>query len=251
MTLFGINVLATLRQRLSAVLGAFAVSFMCCLCGALSTFVLAPRQAVQAFSISRMPIMDAAAVEAAAPGSNVLFTGVLTGNTPELPGSNLVAYRVEEWTVTVTQDSEDSSESRSGRWESAESHIPNLTLDVGGTLVSVLTYDSASLSGALHEEIVPGAGPEEATYEGQPLPEGSRRYEGLEDGDLTTVFGKKSSTGDVLPTNLFAGDRVAFEENQRQAASGLLFGGICAMALSPVVLILGLLGAIFYRRRMF
>jgi len=249
MTLFGINLLATLRQRLNAVLGAFAVSFMCCACGALSTFVLAPRQAVQAFSIARMPIMDAAAVQAAAPGADVLFTGTLRGNTPELPGSSLVAYTVDEWQVTVTEASEDSSESRTGRWESAGTFMPDLALDVGGQTVRVLASGSVSLSGALHEEIVIGPGPEEATYQGEPLPDGSRRYEGLQDGDLTTVLGQKSSTGDVLPTHLYAGDRVAFEESQRQAASGLLFGGICAMALAPVVLILGLLGAIFYRRR--
>jgi hypothetical protein len=249
MALFGINLISTLRERIGAVLGAFGASAACCVCGALMAFVMAPGQALQAFNISRMPQMDAAAVQAAAPGAAVLATGVLTGNAPARPDSSLVAYSLERWNVTVTEASEDSAESTTGRWEAVELVVPALTLDMDGLTVPVLESENVRLSGNLHEETVPGGGPAQATYQGQSLPDGTLRYEGLADGDLTTVYGQKAASGGILPDHLFAGDRVAFEQSQRQAASGLLFSGLCAMALSPVVLILGLLGAIFYRRR--
>jgi hypothetical protein len=249
MTLFGINVIATLRQRIGAVLGAFGASAACCLCGAVTAFVLAPGQAVRAFNVSRLPQMDAAAVEAAAPGDTILITGVLSGNTPQLPNSSLVVYEVEEWKVTVTEGGEDSEESRTGRWQKIEIFAPELALDMNGQTVQVRVAELFTLSGSLHEELAPSDSAIVATYEGQPLGDGSRRYKGLVDGDLTTVLGQKAAAGGVLPQHIFGGDRVAFEASQQQAASGLLFSGICAMALSPVVLALGLLGAIFYRRR--
>lgn len=68
------------------------------------------------------------------------------------------------------------------------------------------------------------------------------------DGALTTVLGQKATTGGIIPEHLFAGDRVAFETSQRQAASGLLFSGICLMILSPLVLVGGLLFVLFRRR---
>lgn len=80
MTLYGLNLLTTLRQRLGAVLAAFAGSAACCICGALMAFVFAPGQALQAARVSRLPIMDAAAVDAASAGDAILITGVLIGN---------------------------------------------------------------------------------------------------------------------------------------------------------------------------
>jgi hypothetical protein len=66
---------------------------------------------------------------------------------------------------------------------------------------------------------------------------------------LTTVLGEKAASGGITPSQLYGGDRAAFEEAERQAASGLLFAGLCAMALSPVVLVGGILAALFGRRR--
>jgi hypothetical protein len=248
MTLFGINLLATLRQRLGAVLGAFGAAAACCACGALMTFVLAPGQAARAFNVSRMPVMDAAAVQAAAPGQAVLITGRLAGNPPALPGKDLVVYKVEQWTVRVSEG-ETGNREPSGRWESAGRSAPDLNLEVGGQPLQLLAATSVQLSGSLREELEPGGGDLTANYQGQPLADGSRRYEGLADGDLTTVLGQKAASGGVLPEHLYGGDRVAFEASQRQAASGLFGAGICAMAMAPVILVLGLLGAIFYRRR--
>jgi len=249
MNLAGLNIVATLRRRLNAVFGAFAASAACCLCGALMTFVFAPGQALQAFRVSRMPVMDAASIAAAAPGDPLLITGVLAGNAPALDGHDLVAYRLDEWQVSVSQD-EDGNDTSSGRWEAQPAFVPALTLEVGGQPVSIEPSSSARLGGDLAEVIVEGPGPaSDKDFDGRDLPDGTLRYQGLEDGDTTTVLGEKAAGGGIAPSQLYGGDRAAFEESERQAASGLLFAGLCAMALSPIVLIGGILAALFGRRR--
>jgi len=52
----------------------------------------------------------------------------------------------------------------------------------------------------------------------------------------------------IDPDNLYAGDRAPFEEGQRQAASGILDGGICMFILAPIVLVGGLPVVVFKRR---
>jgi hypothetical protein len=210
-------------------------------------FVFAPAQAAEAYRISRLPFMDAATVEAATPGEAILITGVLASNTPVLEDAGFVAYYVEEWEVTTPADVDGQGEPH-GSWKSVETVVPDLNLDVNGQSVTIRRTDSARLVGPLHETTVPGEGLT-ATYDGKPLPDGTRRYRGLNDGDLATVLGEKAAGGGVAPEQIFAGDRSAFEKSQQDAASGLLFSGICSMILSPVVLIGGLLGAIFRRRR--
>lgn len=250
MNLLGINPMAALRQRLGAVLAVSTGALSCCICGLLAIFVFAPGQALEARRITRMPQMDAAAVAAAAPGDAVLISGVLIANSPVNPGSRLVAYTEQVWEVTVTEVDDDRSVR--GAWSSpATTVVPALTLDMNGTRVAVQEAAAVRLSGALlREELVRGPeGAEEATYEEERLPDGSRRYRGLANGDLVTVLGQKAAAGGVLPEQIFAGDRVAFEESQRQSASAILNMGICSIVLAPVVLIGGLLAVLFRRRR--
>ncbi len=250
MNLFGINPLATLRQRLGAALGVFVGAFACCACGLLATFVFAPGQALEAGRIARLPQMDATTVTSAAPGDELLITGVLSENAPLNAGSRLVAYNEQIWEVTVTEVDDDRSVR--GAWSTpATTVVPALTLDLGGNLVEIRAVNAVRLTGdLLREEIVRGAEDAETTaYEGQPLPEGSQRYQGLADGDLVTVLGQKAAAGGVLPEQIFAGDRVAFEATQSQSAAAILNMGICSLVMAPVVLIGGLLGVAFWRRR--
>jgi hypothetical protein len=248
MNLLGINPLATLRQRLGAVLGVFAGAFTCCACGLLAIFVFAPGQALEARRIATTPPMDAAALAAAAPGAIVLISGVLRGNPPLVAG--LVAYTEQVWEVTVTEVEDDRS--ARGAWSTQPTKVvPALTLDVAGAQVPLQEVSSVRLSGDLLREAIV-RGPEEAetaTYEGERLPDGSRRYRGLADGDLVTVLGQKAAAGGVLPEQIFAGDRVAFEASQRDSASAILNMGICALVMAPVALIGGLFAVLFWRRR--
>lgn len=136
-----------------------------------------------------MPVINAGMIDAAVPGDMLLFTGVLVDNAPLDDDLGFVAYSVEEWKVTVPDDNEDSSEPY-GRWEPVETVVPALIIQLDGQAVAIHGAAGARLSGALHEEIIKSADPVQATYEGELLPSGSRRYRGLINGDLTTVLGE-------------------------------------------------------------
>jgi len=243
MNLLGFNFLSSVRQRIRSMLAIVAISLLCLLCGGLTAFGFAPAQAIQAYRISRMPVTeDGAQVAAAEMGEELLFTGVLRDNALLL--NRFVAYAAEEWKVTMPSEDARGSSEPSGHWETAETVIPALTLDLNGQPVSLHGTDSAHLSGSLHTQMVKGDGPNQAEYEGELLPDGTRRYRGLFDGDLVTVLGRKSANGGVLPEHLFGGDRLQFVESQRQAASGLFMAGLCMMAFAPLLLIGGLLWAL-------
>jgi hypothetical protein len=237
-----------LRQRLGAVVGAVAASAGCCLCGLFLTLVMAPRQALQAAGIARLPAMSAADVQAAAPDSRVLFTGVLADNTPLRAGSDLVVYAESEWEVTVPAPDDDGAAEPHGTWRSHAVTTPDLTVTVDGQPLLVYGAQAAQLSGALREELVPGEGAT-ASDNGTPRPAGSVRYRGLANGALVTVLGRKSSAGGVGLEHLFGGDRTAFLASQQQAASNFLISGIFSIVLAPVVLVGGVLAALAWRRR--
>src|SRR6059036_3211045 len=100
LNLFNLNPLGILRRRLAGVFGAFAFSACCCLGGVLMAFVAAPRQALQAYHISHLRQMNAASVAAAAPGAEILITGVLGGSPPATASPGLLAYTDEQWRVS-------------------------------------------------------------------------------------------------------------------------------------------------------
>jgi hypothetical protein len=247
----GFNPLERLRQRLGAVLAVAAGSAGCCLCGAFMAFVAAPGQALQAGRVARLPLADAPAVAAAGPGEALLVTGILEGNTPLLAeGPPLVVYAEERWVVTVPggEDGEGGGEPF-GRWQSQAVRVPELSLAVGGEPVRIEATSGARLSGALHETVVPAAaGLEARDPDGQVLADGSRRYRGAADGDRVTVLGEKGVDGGIVPEHIFAGDRAAFAESQRQAASGLWYSGLASIVVSPLVLIGGLIAVLLGRR---
>jgi hypothetical protein len=71
----------------------------------------------------------------------------------------------------------------------------------------------------------------------------------MADGDRVTVLGEKGADGGEVPEHLFAGDRAAFAESQRQAASGLWYSGLASMVAAPLVLIGGLVAVVVWRGR--
>jgi hypothetical protein len=247
--MFGTNPLALLRQRLGAVAAAVMGAAACCVCGVYMAFVAAPGQALTAAGISRLPVMDAAAVAAAAPGEAVLITGLLDGEAAVAVGPGFVAYSEEEWVVTVPTTDEDFESEPTGAWKASRTVVPELNLAMNDQSVAIHAASSARLSGPLREEMVRGDGRFQAKFENELLPGGTLRYRGLADGDLASVLGKKAADGGVTPEHLYAGDRAAFEASQRNAASNLFVSGIASIVAAPVVLVGGVLAALFWRRR--
>jgi len=216
-------------------------------CGLALTLVVAPRQALEAYRISRMPQMDAQSLEEARPGDKILLTGTLAGNPPLVDDSDFVAYRLKRWDVTLPT-SDDSDARPHGSWAAVETEVPALWLDVESRRVRLLAAETMALNGRLHEEVVYSESDLAAESGGEPIPDGSLRYEGVYDGDVIAVLGQRASTGDLIPRKMYAGDRVSFEESEKSAATGALFSGICLMGLAPLALIGGVLAAIFRRR---
>jgi hypothetical protein len=247
--LFTGNLLANLRGRINAMIGVGIASVAFCLCGALMTFVLAPQQALKAYRISQMPLMDAGFVGNAAAGSDILITGYLKGEVAARSVPDFIAYTEEKWNVTVTKDSDGKENPPSGSWAHEQTVVPALTLDMNGAPIDILSANNADLSGDLHEKIVEGNGALQAKDGDSMLRDGTLRYRGFFNGDLTTALGKKAAVGGVLPEELFAGDRVAFEAYQKELASTYLYMGIMFMGCSPLVLVIGTLGVLFGRRR--
>ncbi|NUM48701.1 MAG: hypothetical protein HUU38_28675 [Anaerolineales bacterium] len=243
------NIFQLIRDRIAAVIGVVFFSILICFCGIAFTFFFAPQQAIEATRISNLPYMDAGTVTSAAPGTDLLVTAWLAGNAPLVEADAFVAYTLETWDVTPGTSSDEGETEPNGTWETVEQVIPDLTLDLNGQTVHLLSAPSVSFSGPLHEQVVRGNGVEEAQYDGAWLPEGSQRYRGFFDGDLLTVLGKKASTGGIIPEKMFAGDRVAFEQSEKDTAKGLLIAGISMMVCAPIFLVLGGLGAIFGRAR--
>jgi len=241
------NLFRSLRERFGRVIWVVIGSVALLGCGLLFALVLAPQQKLEARRIERMPVMDANIVVNTAAGEDVLVTGWL--NAEPLPGvGDFIAYKLEQWEVTPPDPDEPGDES-SGSWKEVERVVPDLDLDADGQIVWILAAEGVYLNGKLHEEIVGSGSYDSADYMGQNLSEGSSRYRGFYSGDLATVWGKKASAGGVIPDELFAGDRVTFIESKHDAAKGLLIAGISMLVCSPVVLIGGILSAIFGRRR--
>ena len=241
------NLMRTIRERIGAVIAAVLGAAFFCLCGAFFTFYLAPRQALEAGRIRGLPQQDAAYVDSAGPGADILVTGRLVDNPAPLEDRDLVVYVLEEWRVTPP-DPDNEGGNPTGEWTTLEKHFPDLLLEVDKDTVLILSGPQVALSGDLREDLLPGEGLEAREPGGETLPDGTLRYRGLANGDLATVFGTKGSSGGIVPENLFAGDRAAFEQSERDAARGMLIGGAFLMACAPVILVGGGLAALFGRR---
>ena len=243
------SLFAALRRRSRLVIGAAIAAALLLSCGALMILFYSPRQALLARRIDRMPDLDAPAIQAAPPGTELLVTGRLDDN-PILDPGDFVAYTVQAWAVTPPAPDDDDGEPK-GSWKTAENVGPRPHPARRRPDGAILRAENTPLSGALHEQLIYSEQPLAAEYEGQRLPHGTLRMQGLRDGDRVTVLGKKASTGGVIPDELYAGDRVAFADSKRSAARGFLIGGLCLSGLGPAVLVAGVLTALFGRRRRF
>jgi hypothetical protein len=244
------NFFDRIRERIGSAIAVVIGSVALLGCGLFFTLFLAPQQKLEARRIERLPLVAAAAIEQSAPGDELLFTGHLQGNSPARIGENFVAYLLEEWRVTAPEyDPEEPDQEPQGDWVTVETLVPDLQIEISGGLVTTLKSDAATLSGPLQEVFYIGESNLTAQYEDQQLADGSQRLRGFYDGDLITILAKKATVSGVIPTELFAGDRVAFVESKHAVAKGLLIAGIAMIGCSPVVLIGGGVAALFGRRR--
>ncbi|MBU1662265.1 MAG: hypothetical protein KKD28_12435, partial [Chloroflexi bacterium] len=145
------NIFSRIRERIGAVIAALIGSVALLGCGLLFALVLAPQQKLEARRIEAMPVMGAGAVAGAAAGDDILITGRLEDN-PLVDEAGFVAYELEEWVVTLP-DSENADDDPDGSWETVERVVPDLSLNVDGEVVLILSANEATLSGLLHEEL--------------------------------------------------------------------------------------------------
>ena len=246
------NITFDIRDRINRIVAAAIGAAFLMACGALLAFALAPKQALETRRIEQLPEMAAEDVAIAASGDDILITGRLEDN-PVITEGRFVAYVRETWRVTVpTPGSQTNGQSGepTGKWETEERIVPDLTLNVDGREVKILQANSVTMSGPLDERVIHAYGfYRSAKYKGEMLAEGSERVRGFHNGDLITVLGAKASSGGVIPDELFAGDRVAFVKQKKSAARGLLVCGLCMMGLAPIVAVGGIVSALFSRRR--
>lgn len=241
------GIFASIRERIGNVIAAVIGSLVLLGCGLLFLLFLAPQEKLEANRIEKLPLMDAASVINSTPGDDILLTGVLHGQPLPNVGS-FIAYDLDEWDVDPA-DPENPDDKPSGSWTNVERIVPSLELDVGGQMVFVHSNHEAYMNGQLHEEIA-GSGAYLSADDGSTsVSDGSLRYRGFYDGDLATVWGKKASTEGVIPEELYAGDRVMFITHKHNTAKGLMIAGISMLVCSPIVLVGGILSAIFGRRR--
>ncbi|GAB4472996.1 MAG: hypothetical protein Kow00124_11570 [Anaerolineae bacterium] len=235
------NVFARLRERIGAVIAAVVGSGCFLIMGAFLAFFISPQQAAEWRRIDALPDLDPAGLAAVPQGKELYLTGTLTGNTPLK--QDLVLYQVDVWDITT-----DSEGDKNSSWNVQERRVPALTLDFQGTTVSLLPNDGATLGGAATEYIEEGPGPESDTYNGRSLPEGSLRTWGFTNSALVTVVGTKQGDA-VAPSRFFGGTHDQLVENIRTGARAAFITGIVMMAISPIILIGSVIGAIFGKGR--
>jgi hypothetical protein len=216
-------------------------------CGLLFLLVLAPRQKMEARRLERLPLMDVQSVSAAAAGDEILITGALEGERLPQAG-DYIAYRLEEWDVSLP-DPDDTNNEPDGSWDTLEVVVPRLQLSLPGGQIPIHADDRVKLSGPLREEWVYSTSSLTAEFDDEQVPDGTRRYLGIYNGDLVTVWGQRASAGGVVPDEIFVGDRVAFIDKEHSAARGMLIAGISMLVCSPVILVGGVLSALFGRNR--
>jgi hypothetical protein len=241
------KLLLGVRERINTVIGAGIAALLFLCMGIALAFFISPKQAVEWRRVEHLPLLDAGAYEALAAGEEMVITGNLQGNTP-LTEDGLVAYIRDEWNVTPPDPSQDEDQP-DGDWARIETAAPALVIAVPGGTVTTASSTSALFQGSLPETMVEGDSDLSATYSGQSLPDGTIRTRGFHDGDLITVHGQKGSTGDIIPERLFYGDRVQLVEHIRSGARAAFAIGIGMMICAPIVLVGGVVAAMFGRRR--
>lgn len=243
--------LRQIRNRFKGAFFAAIAAVLIFFCGAGAAFVIAPRQELEWRRINKLPQLDYAGYTATPADKEVALTGTLRDNKTFSP-YDLVAYQIDKWDVTVESSSNTENNTPSppkGKWIKVEARFPALAVSVSGGTIKTGPVNQVTLGGNLHEFMKPGSGVLEASYKANSLADGSIRTRGFKNGDLITVVGSKTGTGEVRPERLYAGDRVQLVEEIKAGARAMFIFGISMMICSPVIFLALTLGALFGRRR--
>ena len=219
-------------------------------CGAMMAFVLSPKDALEWRNIEALPELDASGFSALKTGDQAAITGKLADNKT-LTADGLVAYEKDVWKVSQPDSSSSTGTpaTLSGSWNIVETHAPELSVTISGGTITTATASQVTIGGNLHVTFQPSSSTLIADYQGTPLPDQSTRLQGFDNGDLLTVVGQKSSTGALIPSRLYGGDRVQLVNDIRQQAQSYFAAGVAAMICAPILLIVGSLSLVFGRRR--
>src|SRR5574341_740976 len=235
-----------IQQRIGSALSAAIMAVFVFICGALMTFVLGPQQGGEARRIEGMPVLDSAGYASAETGDPVLVTGRLTGNQA-LTDQGYVAYVIDEWDVSPPSNDNDDPD---GRWTEVDRQIPALKVELpDGDTLTVAPMNSSSVGGAMQETLAETNTGLSDEYNGRSLHDGSRRTRGYVDGQTLTVVGTKGALGDLAPDRLYGGEKAQLVEEIRSGARLLFILGTVCMIGAPIIFVLGVLGALFGRRR--
>jgi hypothetical protein len=218
------------RHRYALLLAGF-LSLLLLVLGVLLTFLVVPRQEREWRRIERFPKLDRNGYVAARDGDYAVITGYFQDN-PTQTRYELVAYRVDEWTVSRNEDGDDE-----GRWYTVEVNVPSLAISLPGGVVKTAAVNSLVLSGQVHEFIERGYSRRQASYAGRSLPDGSLRTRGFRNRDLVTVAGRKTAIGDLQPERLHAGDRSGLVDHLRSNVQALRIFGIVMLIIASLPLL--------------
>ena len=129
-----------IRNRISGAVAGVIGGIMFFACGAILAFVVSPSQAVEWRRIQNLPELTASSLASTATGEDVVITGTLDGN--ETVVEDLVAYQREVWDVTESTD-EDGNTEYEGSWDTVETNVPTLTVNISGGAVTVIAASNA------------------------------------------------------------------------------------------------------------
>jgi hypothetical protein len=201
---------------------AFALFFLTM--GAALTFWVAPRVGEESQEISHLPELDLAAYRATAPGTRVAVTGVLQDNEEFSGGYVAVARTI--WMLSPEDDTE-------GVWRDMGTYVPHLTVAIEGGTITTDRGVGVLLTGAMHEEtILPDSGT--PSEDGEPV-EGTIQARGLRNGDLVTIIGVKTDTGELLPDEVYGGSREEMIVERRQPSQVWLVIGPALMVFAVII----------------
>ncbi|GAB4469856.1 MAG: hypothetical protein Kow00124_05440 [Anaerolineae bacterium] len=170
--------------------------------GAVVMFFVAPLTAQTANLIDEMPRPDAAELETLPPGTQVVISGVLEGNTTF--DGDMVAFRrmVLMPAASPRQEEVEEAGGQPMAWIDGGVFLPPLTVAVADGLITLVPGEDILMSGTLIEAVLQ---PDGTPAEGETLPLGTRHYQGLRNGDAITAVGVRTTAGQVAVTRIYGG----------------------------------------------